>query len=68
MKKHGTTLSVPERHQLNIARKTMKMSDEGAFIMGGMTKAEAEDIIRTVNTRGRRAPAYRHNGSGVGWM
>ena len=39
------TLSVPERHQLKIARATLKMSDVGAMIMGGMTKAEAQIII-----------------------
>ena len=38
-------LSVPEKHQLNIARKTLKMSDVGARIMGGMTKEEARAVI-----------------------
>ena len=35
------TLTVPQKHQKNIALKTLKMSDVGAVIMGGMTKAEA---------------------------
>ena len=39
-------LSVPEQHQLNIARKTLKMSDVGARIMGGMTKEQARDVIK----------------------
>ena len=39
-------LSVPERHQLKIAYATLKMSDIGALIMGGMNKQEARDIIR----------------------
>ncbi len=39
-------LSVPEQHQLNIARKTLTYSDVGARIMGGMTKAEARVIIK----------------------
>lgn len=39
-------LTVPERHQLNIARKTLKMSDVGAEIMGGMTKEEATLVIK----------------------
>jgi hypothetical protein len=39
-------LSVFDKHQLNIARKTLKMSDEGARIMGGMTKEEARKIIK----------------------
>ncbi len=39
-------ISVPGRHQLKIAKDTMKMSDAGAMIMGGMTKAEAREILR----------------------
>ena len=39
------TLSVPEQHQLKIARATLKMSDAGAMIMGGPTKQEAREII-----------------------
>ena len=35
-------LSVPEKHQLRIARDTLKMSDIGARIMGGMSKEEAQ--------------------------
>ena len=38
-------LSVPEQHQLKIARKTLTYSDVGARIMGGPTKAEARQII-----------------------
>ena len=38
-------LSVPEKHQLKIAYATLKMSDIGASIMGGITKQEARDII-----------------------
>jgi hypothetical protein len=40
-----TELSVPERHQLRIARDTLKLSDVGAMIMGGMTKDEAVKVI-----------------------
>jgi hypothetical protein len=39
-------LTVPEQHQLRIAKDTLRMSDAGARIMGGMTKAEARAIIR----------------------
>jgi hypothetical protein len=39
-------LSVPDRHQLAIAKKTLQMSDAGARIMGGMTKEEARAIIK----------------------
>ena len=38
-------LSVPEQHQLKVARKTLTYSDVGARIMGGPTKAEARKII-----------------------
>jgi hypothetical protein len=38
-------LSVPDRHRLRIARDTLKMSDAGARIMGGMTKDEAREVI-----------------------
>lgn len=38
-------LSIPEKHQLKIARDTLKMSDTFARIMGGMTKEEAKAVI-----------------------
>lgn len=38
-------LSVPEQHQLRIARQTLRYSDAGARIMGGMTKDEARQIL-----------------------
>jgi hypothetical protein len=34
-----------EQHQLRIARDTLKLSDVGARILGGMTKEEARHII-----------------------
>jgi hypothetical protein len=39
-------LSVPERHQLRIARATLKMHDAAVAIMGGPNKAEAREIIK----------------------
>lgn len=47
------TLSVPEQHQLKIARATLKLSDVGARIMGGMTKEEARAVI--LQLTGRKA-------------
>ena len=44
-------LTVPERHQLKIARATLNMSDVGALVMGGPTKAEAREIIRRLTGR-----------------
>lgn len=38
-------LSIPEQHQKRIAIATLKMSDMGASIMGGMTKAEARQFL-----------------------
>lgn len=39
-------LTVPEKHQLRIARQTLKYSDAGARIMGGMSKADARKVIK----------------------
>jgi len=38
-------LTIPEKHQLRVARQTLKYSDIGARIMGGPTKDEARAII-----------------------
>lgn len=38
-------LSVPEKHQLRIAKATLRMSDAAARVMGGMTKEEAQKIV-----------------------
>jgi hypothetical protein len=42
----SSRLTVPQKHQLAIAKKTLKMSDAGAMVMGGPTKAEARAIIK----------------------
>ena len=34
------------KNQLKIARDTMRMSDAGAFILGGMTKDEARALLK----------------------
>ncbi len=39
-------LTVPEQHQLKIAKDTLKMPDAIAGIMGGPTKEEAREIIK----------------------
>jgi hypothetical protein len=39
-------LSVFDKHQLKIARQTLRYSDAGANIMGGMTKDQARAIIK----------------------
>jgi len=45
-KRQKRTLTVPERHQLAIARKTLTYNDVGASIMGGPSKEESREIIR----------------------
>jgi len=44
-------LTVPEQHQLKIARRTLQLSDVGARILGGMTKAEARQVIKKLTGR-----------------
>lgn len=39
-------LDVFKKHQIIIAKKTLKMNDIGARIMGGMTKDEAREILK----------------------
>ena len=43
--KNPRQLSVPERHQLKIARDTLKMNETMARVMGGPSHAEAREII-----------------------
>ena len=47
-------LTVFQKHQLAIAKKTLKMSDIGVRIMGGMTKVEARIIIKRINSRSKK--------------
>lgn len=46
-------MNVFDKHQLRIARQTLKYTDEGAKVMGGMTKDEARAII--LKLTGRKA-------------
>ena len=49
-------LDIFQKHQLRIAKDTLKMSDTGTLIMRGMTKEEAKNIIRKLvsNTKAGR--------------
>ena len=38
-------MNIPQGHQFRIAKDTLRLSDIGARIMGGMTKEYARDII-----------------------
>lgn len=40
-------LSPADRHQFKIAKDTLRMTDAGAAVMGGMTKAQAREFLRT---------------------
>jgi hypothetical protein len=43
--------NVSKKHQIRIARDTLRMSDIGAVIMGGMTKEYAREILGPVESR-----------------
>ena len=47
-RKRVANLSVFDRHQLAIARRTLQLSDVGALILGGMNKVEAREVIRRI--------------------
>ena len=51
------SLSVFEKHQLRIARDTLKMSDAGAGIMGGPSRAEAKEIILRLTGKPVKEPS-----------
>ena len=51
------SLSVFEKHQLRIARDTLKMSDAGAGIMGGPSRAEAKEIILRLTGKPAKEPS-----------
>ena len=39
-------MNVFTKHQIRIAKDTLRMNDVGAAIMGGMTKKQAREILR----------------------
>jgi hypothetical protein len=43
--KYESDHSVARKHQLKIARDTLRMSEFGARIMGGMNHAEAREVL-----------------------
>ena len=40
------------KHQISIAKKTLKLSDAGALILGGMTKGGQSRSLTSVSFRG----------------
>ncbi len=59
----GRELSVPEKHQLRIARDTLKMTDAMARVMGGPSKDEAREIILRLTGRPATNPDWLAAGS-----
>ena len=49
-KRKKRTLSIPEIHQLRIARDTIKYPLKGIFL-GGPTEAEAKEIVKRLTGR-----------------
>lgn len=47
------SLSVPDQHRKKIALQTLKMSDSGARIMGGMSKDEARSYLKSIGHQGK---------------
>jgi len=44
-------LDVFDKHQIAIAKRTLKMNDVGAAIMGGMSKEQARAILKKFNIK-----------------
>lgn len=51
--------TVPEQHQIKIAKQTLKMPDAMVGVMGGMTKEEAREILRRHGIRFTENPGDR---------
>ena len=47
-------LTAIEKHQLAIAKKTLKITDLAVELLGGMTKKEAKEIIKKYSKKTRR--------------
>lgn len=47
-------LSVFQKHQKKVAIDTLKMSDSGALVMGGMTKQEAREFLLSIGYTEKR--------------
>ena len=54
-------MNVFDKHQLKIARSTLKMSDVGARITGGMPKEEAREVVLKLTGRIPKEPGLKWN-------
>lgn len=59
-------LDVFGKHQKAIALKTLKMSDVGANIMGGMTKEEAREFLKSIGYNDAQIRRLEASDKGVG--
>ena len=41
-------MDTPQQHQYKIARDTLRLSDVGVLILGGMTKEEARNFLHSI--------------------
>lgn len=57
-------LSVPEKHQLNIAKKTLRMNDVMARVMGGMTKDQSRSFLRSIGWTAARIKQHEDGPDG----
>lgn len=55
-------MTIWEKHQLAIAKKTLKMSDAAILILGGMTREEAQKIVdkHKKSKKGKNRQWYRY--------
>lgn len=53
-------MNVPERHQFKIAKDTLRLSDAGVLIMGGMTKPEARTFLKRIGWSEKRITKYEN--------
>ncbi len=52
-------LTVFEKHQKRIAISTLKMSDKGSILAGGMDKIEAREFLARIGYTPERIAGYR---------
>jgi uncharacterized Zn finger protein (UPF0148 family) len=64
----GLKEGVPEKHQLKIAKDTLKMSDVVARVMGGMTKEEAREVLKKQGWSDDRIAALEEAKKEEHWM
>jgi hypothetical protein len=57
-------LSVPEKHQLKIAKQTLNMPDAMVGVMGGPDKEEAREIIKKLTGKVMKEDADNNDGNG----